>query len=98
MANTNIQTGIESTWVCAGASDTLTCELSANIRTGVEIEATDITLESVTVTATLKHGAEAVCDIPAGAGNYAVVGVDSSVSKIVISNVPSGTYQVAIYQ
>jgi len=87
-------------WTSTGTGDTLTCsDIFPEIRNGVQIDADGITLESATITVTTKAGVTHVAAAPAGSGETCLVGWPRfAISKIVLSGVAAGTYNVTFSQ
>jgi hypothetical protein len=98
MANTTVKVNVSSTWTSGGTSDTLTCDdINPNIKTGVQIGASGITLENATITVTKLGGITQTVTAETGSGNGCLVGYGWQMTKIVISNVASGTYTPVIF-
>jgi hypothetical protein len=86
-------------WISTGTGDTLTCsDIAPQLRGGVQIDADGITLESATITVTTKAGVTHVAVAPSGSGETCLVGQGFSISKIVLSGVSAGTYNVTFGQ
>lgn len=85
-------------WVCAGTSDTLTCDdVAAQVRNGVQCE-TDFSMATATVTVTLESGVTKTVTVAADDANVALIGKDFSMSAIAMTNIAAGTYTVRFSQ
>lgn len=99
MAETITKINKETTWVCGGTSDILTCDdVVEQIRNGVQIDANGFNLEDATIKITMANGAEKTPIIAAGTGETVIVGFRFSMSKVSISGVAAGTYVVTFSQ
>lgn len=99
MADTTAKLNQTVAWTSTGTSDTLTCsDISPSIRNGVQLDADSITIESATVTVTLKTGVTKVVTVETGSGETCLIGEGFSMQKIVLSGVAAGTYNVTFSQ
>lgn len=98
MADTIAKIGVVRSWTSGGTSDTLTCnDINPKIRTGVQIDASGITLENATITVTKVGGTTQTVTAETGSGNGCLVGYGWAMTNIVISNVAAGTYNPVLF-
>ncbi len=99
MADTQARVNQTVSWSPASTADTITCsDIAPQVRSGVQIEADGFNLETATITATAKSGATKSVTVEAGSGEIIVVGEGFSLTKIQISGITGGPYNVRFSQ